>query len=208
MRTARGCDCPSSWESTPHAAFRASITSVRTPIPLLAAHSHVAPWFTDTPTVDAVRSELIHSSEEDGFAVLAYCFMPDHVHLLLEGTSPTSDLPRLIARWKQKTGYAHRCATGADSVAGRLFRSRPPAGGGPPRTREIHHRESNPCGAGPRREGVPVLGIRRMHPRRDDRNAFRFSGFWPRGRRAQALACADAWFSPGAEAPALRLPTA
>ncbi len=51
----------------------------------------------------------------------AYCFMPDHVHLLLEGTSPTSDLPRLIARWKQKTGYAHRCATGAILWQGGFF---------------------------------------------------------------------------------------
>jgi REP-associated tyrosine transposase len=69
-------------------------------------------WFTAAATVEAVRLELIQSSAEDCFAVLAYCFMPDHVHLLLEGTSPTSDLPRLMARWKQKTGYAHRCATG------------------------------------------------------------------------------------------------
>ena len=47
--------------------------------------------------------------------------MPDHVHLSLEGTSPTSDLPRLIARWKQKTGYAHRCATGAILWQGGFF---------------------------------------------------------------------------------------
>ena len=79
------------------------------------------PWFTEAQTVDLVRSQLIHSSEEDRFAVLAYCFMPDHVHLLLEGTSQTSDLPLLIARWKQKTGYAHRCATNAVLWQGGFF---------------------------------------------------------------------------------------
>ncbi len=31
--------------------------------------------------------------------------MPDHVHLALEGRSPTSDLRRLVGCWKQETGY-------------------------------------------------------------------------------------------------------
>jgi putative transposase len=57
--------------------------------------------------------ELLQSCQAERFVVLAYCFMPDHVHLLLEGTSPTSDLHRVITRWKQKTGYAHRGKTGA-----------------------------------------------------------------------------------------------
>lgn len=39
--------------------------------------------------------------------------MPDHVHLLLDATSPTSDFRRLMNVWKQKTGYAHVRATGA-----------------------------------------------------------------------------------------------
>jgi putative transposase len=68
-------------------------------------------WFVDAATVDSVRTQLLHYSVLEGFGVLAYCFMPDHVHLLLEGKTPTSDLPRLIARWKQKTGYQHRHAT-------------------------------------------------------------------------------------------------
>jgi len=39
------------------------------------------------------------------FAVLAYCFMPDHVHLLLEAQGEGVSLVRLIADWKQATGY-------------------------------------------------------------------------------------------------------
>ena len=31
--------------------------------------------------------------------------MPDHVHLLVEGTSDKSSLPRFIRGWKQATGY-------------------------------------------------------------------------------------------------------
>jgi len=34
--------------------------------------------------------------------------MPDHVHFLLEGTSPGSDLLRFVAQWKQQTGYMFR----------------------------------------------------------------------------------------------------
>jgi putative transposase len=79
------------------------------------------PWFMGAATLEAVRSELIHSADENRFAVLAYCFMPDHVHLLLEGTSPTSDLPRFIAQWKQKTGHLHLRATGVVLWQGGFF---------------------------------------------------------------------------------------
>ena len=33
--------------------------------------------------------------------------MPDHVHLLVEGLSDQTDLQRMVARWKQLTGYWH-----------------------------------------------------------------------------------------------------
>jgi putative transposase len=38
--------------------------------------------------------------------------MPDHVHLLLDGLSEQADLRRLVASWKQTTGYFHRRGTG------------------------------------------------------------------------------------------------
>jgi putative transposase len=37
--------------------------------------------------------------------VIAYCFMPDHVHLLLAGASPRAELRPMISAWKQATGY-------------------------------------------------------------------------------------------------------
>ena len=39
------------------------------------------------------------------FAVHAYCFMPDHVHVLVEGTASQSSLPGFIGRWKQAASY-------------------------------------------------------------------------------------------------------
>jgi putative transposase len=78
-------------------------------------------WFVDAAAVDAARAQLLHHSKDEGFDVLAYCFVPDHVHLLIEGVTPTSDLPRLIARWKQKTGYYHRHATNTALWHGGFF---------------------------------------------------------------------------------------
>ena len=41
-----------------------------------------------------------------GFAVPAYCLMPDHIHLLLEGTTDDADLREAVRVWKQMVGYA------------------------------------------------------------------------------------------------------
>jgi putative transposase len=37
--------------------------------------------------------------------VPAYCFMPDHLHLVVSGTSGDADLWKTIVAYKQKTGY-------------------------------------------------------------------------------------------------------
>ena len=39
------------------------------------------------------------------FAIHAYCFMPDHVHVLLEGITDQAFLPRFVSYWKQRTSY-------------------------------------------------------------------------------------------------------
>lgn len=44
--------------------------------------------------------------------LIAYCFMPDHVHLLVSGRSEDADLGRFVGRWKQLTGYHYRRKTG------------------------------------------------------------------------------------------------
>jgi putative transposase len=66
------------------------------------------PWFQDASIVERVRAPLLELAREEQFAIPAYCFMPDHTHLLVEGTSLTSDLRRLMNRWKQTTGHTHR----------------------------------------------------------------------------------------------------
>jgi putative transposase len=39
------------------------------------------------------------------FKVWAYCFMPDHLHLLVEGEEPTSDFKKFISLFKQVSGF-------------------------------------------------------------------------------------------------------
>lgn len=43
--------------------------------------------------------------------VSAYCYMPDHLHLLVAGQSPASDGKAFIAKSKQLSGYAFRRET-------------------------------------------------------------------------------------------------
>lgn len=37
--------------------------------------------------------------------VAVYCFMPDHVHILLHGNNPKADLWRTVVDFKQGSGY-------------------------------------------------------------------------------------------------------
>ena len=38
-------------------------------------------------------------------AVIAYCFMPDHLHLLVEGTNPASTLTEFVRVFKQRSSF-------------------------------------------------------------------------------------------------------
>ena len=49
--------------------------------------------------------ELREQSTRHGFAVDAYCVMPDHFHALVRGMESTSDLFVFVERLKQKTAH-------------------------------------------------------------------------------------------------------
>lgn len=38
-------------------------------------------------------------------AIPIYCFMPDHVHLMIQGLQPTADMWRVAVLFKQRTGF-------------------------------------------------------------------------------------------------------
>jgi REP element-mobilizing transposase RayT len=57
-----------------------------------------APLFTSAAPVDLVRAQISRAACESSFAVPAYCFMPDHLHLLVEAKSNASDGRGFIKR--------------------------------------------------------------------------------------------------------------
>jgi putative transposase len=58
-------------------------------------------------TRDAV-AKLLRTAAKFGFAIYAYCFMPDHVHFLLLGDRDDSDLRAFVRSWNTQTGFAWR----------------------------------------------------------------------------------------------------
>jgi putative transposase len=65
------------------------------------------PLFTAPDRVDLVRSQILRAAQANAFAISAYCFMPDHLHLLVEATADDADGLRFIGRAKQVSGFHH-----------------------------------------------------------------------------------------------------
>jgi putative transposase len=63
------------------------------------------PAFRDAGAVDLVFMQILRAATEEAFAIIAYCFMPDHLHLLIEARSEASDGRRFITRAKQFSGF-------------------------------------------------------------------------------------------------------
>jgi putative transposase len=68
--------------------------------------------FVRADAVGLVRTQIARASANACMSVVAYCFMPDHVHLLVEGQSDDSDCKRFIARAKQYSGFYYQAEFG------------------------------------------------------------------------------------------------
>ena len=55
---------------------------------------------------------MLRTSERCGFAISVYCFMPDHVHLLVRGLDNSADLRNFVKLAKQTSGFAFAQAYG------------------------------------------------------------------------------------------------
>jgi putative transposase len=64
--------------------------------------------FRDRAAVDLVLSQIRRAARDEQFAILAYCFMPDHLHLLMEALADQSHGLKFIARAKQFSGFSYR----------------------------------------------------------------------------------------------------
>ena len=66
--------------------------------------------FESHEVVRAVLTNIAETAEQERFGILAYCFMPDHVHLLASGQDGSCRALAFIARAKQVSGYWYRRA--------------------------------------------------------------------------------------------------
>ena len=66
------------------------------------------PHFTDVSLGHVALGHLISLSTRHFFLLLAFCLMPDHLHILSEGNSPQSNLLPFVMAFKQRTSLAHR----------------------------------------------------------------------------------------------------
>jgi putative transposase len=69
-------------------------------------------YFDNAMTVNDVLSGLKLEADKANFIIYAYCFMPDHLHLLMIGRDG-SNLINFIKLFKQKTAYYFKQKTGA-----------------------------------------------------------------------------------------------
>ena len=63
--------------------------------------------FANPATVQDTLLQFRKTSKEECFEISAYCFMPDHCHLLIEGLTDGSDFRRFCKRAKQRSGGVH-----------------------------------------------------------------------------------------------------
>jgi putative transposase len=73
----------------------------------ICTHDRI-PHFADTSLGHVTLGHLISLSGRHSFLLHAFCLMPDHLHLLAEGSSPQSNLLRFITAFKQRTAFAHK----------------------------------------------------------------------------------------------------
>ena len=77
----------------------------------ICTHDRIA-WFSSEETGRSVVTQLLRTSVDYGFDVIAYCLMPDHLHSLVEGTRPESNLRKYVAMFKQRTSFEHTARYG------------------------------------------------------------------------------------------------
>ncbi len=68
--------------------------------------------FRNAELVKSLLGLLSQSSKAAGFVISAYCFMPDHLHILTGGVREDSDLLKFTKGFKQRSGYLYRQSTG------------------------------------------------------------------------------------------------
>ncbi len=64
-----------------------------------------SPLFTADEVVTNFVDILDWARERNDCVVLLYCFMPDHLHVVVQGISEHADLYKMMVNFKQKSGF-------------------------------------------------------------------------------------------------------
>jgi REP element-mobilizing transposase RayT len=64
--------------------------------------------FADAANVAAVTEQFLSTAFDTGFAVFAYCLMPDHMHALVVAESEAADFAEFVRLFKQRTAFAFK----------------------------------------------------------------------------------------------------
>ncbi len=68
--------------------------------------------FRDNAVATTTLLQFRQAAYDEKFAILAYCLMPDHVHLLVEGKDHQSNFRSFVKHAKQHSGAAHALQRG------------------------------------------------------------------------------------------------
>ena len=63
------------------------------------------PYFKNPEVVNGLVNLLLEVAKSERFSLLAYCFMPNHLHLLVIGQDDRSNAKKFVSLFKQKGGY-------------------------------------------------------------------------------------------------------
>jgi putative transposase len=63
--------------------------------------------FVEMDVVSEARTQILQSAARHAFAVAAYCFMPDHLHLLIEAQRDDADMIAFAKDVKQRVAYRY-----------------------------------------------------------------------------------------------------
>ena len=70
----------------------------------ICTHNRYTP-FNDEAIVVTCRDQFLRAAASTRVAVVAYVFMPDHLHLLVQGTQSTSDMRKFVKTAKQMAAF-------------------------------------------------------------------------------------------------------
>jgi putative transposase len=62
-------------------------------------------YFAERLVSDCAREQLLSTAERWCIEVVAFCFMPDHLHVLLEGTTEQADCRKCADVFRRVSGY-------------------------------------------------------------------------------------------------------